>query len=78
MHSHVIKHLDDHRLLNDAQHGFRKRRSCESQLILTVKDLAKGLNDWEQINAVLLDLSKVFHKIPHQLLLEQLCFFVFV
>ena len=54
VHSHVITHLDDHHLLNDAQHGFRKRRSCESQLILTVQDLAKGLNDGEQIDAVLL------------------------
>ena len=73
VHSHVIKHLDDHHLLNDAQHGFRKRRSCESQLILTVQDLAKGLNDGEQIDAVLLDFSKAFDKVPHQRLLEKLC-----
>ena len=72
MHSHVITHLDDHHLLNDAQHGFRKRRSCESQLILTVQDLAKGLNDGEQIDAVLLDFSKAFDKVPHQRLLEKL------
>ena len=73
LHSHVIKHLDDHHLLNDAQHDFRKRRSCESQLILTVQDLAKGLNDGEQIDAVLLDFSKGFDKVPHQRLLEKLC-----
>ena len=40
--------------------------------MLTVQDLAKGLNDWEQIDAVLLDLSKAFHKVPHQRLLEKL------
>ena len=61
VHSHVITHLDDHHLLNDAQHGFRKRRSCESQLILTVQDLAKGLNDGEQIDAVLRLLEKFCH-----------------
>ena len=75
MHSHVIKYLDDHHLLKDAQHGFRKRRSCESQLILTELDLAKGLNDGEQIDAVLLDFSKAFDKVPHQRLLEKLCHF---
>ena len=73
VHSHVKKHLDDNRLLKYAQHGFRKRLSCESQLILTVQDLAKGLNDGEQIDAVLLDFSKEFDKVPHQRLLEKLC-----
>ena len=59
-------------MLNDAQHGFRKRRFCESQLILTVQDLAKGLNEGEQINTVLLDFSKAFDKVRHQRLLEKL------
>ena len=72
VHSHVMSHLDNHQMLNDAQHGFRKRRSCESQLILTVQDLAKGLNEGEQIDAVLLDFSKAFDKVPHQSLLEKL------
>ena len=32
---HILDHLDEHRILVDAQHGFRKRRSCKTQLILT-------------------------------------------
>jgi hypothetical protein len=28
--SSIMKHLDHHKILNDAQHGFRKQRSCES------------------------------------------------
>ena len=72
VHSHVMSHLDNHQMLNDAQHGFRKRRSCESQLIMTVQDLAKGLNEGEQIDAVLLDFSKAFDKVPHKRLLEKL------
>lgn len=37
VHSHVMGHLDSNQLLSDAQHVFRKKRSCESQLILTIQ-----------------------------------------
>ena len=65
VHSHVMGHLDYHQLLCDAQHGSHKKRSCESQLILTIQDLANALNDGEQIDAILLDFSKAFDKVPH-------------
>ena len=45
----------------------------KSQLILPVQDLAKGLNGGEQIDALLLDFSKAFNKVPHKQLLENLC-----
>ena len=72
VHSHVMKFLDNNNLLSDQQHGFRKRRSCESQLINTVQDLAAGLNDKQQIDAILLDFSKAFDKVPHQRLSAKL------
>ena len=43
-----------------------------SQLILTAQDLANGLNDGEQIDAILLDFSMAFDKVPHRRLLERL------
>ena len=67
-----MKHLEHHRILSDQQHGFRKRRSCESQLILTIQDLAQGLEERKQIDAVSLDFSKAFDKVPHQRLLLKL------
>ena len=72
LHSQVMQHLDHHNILSDSQHGFRKKRSCESQLILTIQDLASSLEDGEQIDAVLLDFSKAFDKVPHQRLLLKL------
>ena len=59
-------------ILSDYQHGFRKRRSSESQLIATIRDLAKGLNDRQQIDAVLLDFRKAFDKVPHRRLATKL------
>ena len=42
--SQTMKHLDKHNILVDIQHGFRRRRSCESQLIITTHNLAAILN----------------------------------
>jgi hypothetical protein len=52
--------------LESQQHGFRKRRSTETQLILTIEDLAKSVDVGEQVGAVLLDFSKAFDKVPHK------------
>jgi len=72
IHSTVISQLDVNGILNEAQHVFRKKRSCESQLILLVQDLADSLNEGQQVDAILLDFSKAFDKVPHQRLLAKL------
>ena len=73
--SSVMDHLDGFRILSNAQHGFRKKRSCESQLILAIQDLAKGIDAREQHDVILLDFSKAFDKVPHQRLLYKLDFY---
>ena len=45
VHCAIIHHLINHKILSNSQHGFRKRRSCEIQFVLTINDLAKGLED---------------------------------
>ena len=58
VHSHVRSHVNSNHMLNTAQHSFRKYRSCETQLILTVQDLANGLHNGEQIDTILLGLRQ--------------------
>ena len=70
-----MRHLDVHKILHDAQHGFRKRRSCESQLILTVQDLAKNIDNRGQTDLILLDFSKAFDKVPHKRLLYKINYY---
>jgi len=70
VYSQFIAHFERHSILHEAQHGLRKNRSCESQLILTTHDVAKGLDDKSQIDAVLLDFSKAFDKVPNHRLLQ--------
>ena len=72
VHSHVMSHFDREKILSDSQHGFRKHRSCETQLIQTTHDIAKAVNDKDQINSVLLDFSKAFNKVGHCKLLLKL------
>ena len=52
--------------------GFRKNRSCVSQLITTLNDFADTLKRKEQTDAILLDFSKAFDKVDHLGLLSKL------
>jgi len=70
--SHIMKHLDLHKLLSNNQHGFRRKRSCESQLIITIQDLALNTDSKYQTDAILLDFSKAFDKVPKERLLMKL------
>lgn len=71
IHCAVIQHLTDSNILSDAQHGFRKQRSCDTQLINMLDDLAKGLDSKSQIDVVLLDFEKAFDKVSHRHLLKK-------
>ena len=74
IHSHIMKHLNKHQILTDHQHRFRASRSCESQLLITINNIAKSMNTGEQLDAILLDFSKAFDKVPYQrLLLKRHC-----
>ena len=65
IHSMNMDYLDANRILNDYQHGFRQRRSCKSQLIETVRDIADSLDQSSQEDAVLVNFSKAFDKIDN-------------
>ena len=67
-----MKHLDSHRILTDVQRGFRGKRSTVTQLLITIHDLAKTIQDNKSIHAAILDFSKAFDKVPHQRFLSKL------
>ena len=70
--SNIMRHLDKHKLLTDCQHGFRRRRSCETQLLTLADELIKGLDKGRQLDLAILDFSKAFDRVPHERLLKKL------
>ena len=70
--SSILKHLDAHQILTDCQHGFRARRSCETQLLTLAHELLSSLDVGYQHDLIILDFSKAFDRVPHERLLKKL------
>ena len=70
--SNLMAHFEKYNVLDNAQHGFRKKRSTTSQLVITINDFASTLRDQKQTDAILLDFSKAFDKVDHEGLLLKL------
>ena len=67
-----MRHVDKNDILTDAQHGFRKRRSCETQVLLSSNGFLKSLDTNTPTDAILLTFAKAFDKVTHQCLLLKL------
>ena len=68
----IMDLVDLHKILVHFQHGFRNKCSCETQLVNTTEDLARCLNDREQLDLLVLDFSKPCNIVTHQRLLGKL------
>jgi len=61
--SAIMKHAESNHLLYHLQHGFRKGRSCESQLIDLIDDVTKNLDEGRQTDMLVMDFAKAFDKV---------------
>ena len=72
-----MKHLQKHDILVDSQHGFRSRRSCDTQLVQFIHDITLNLDrgnnkGHKQTDVIVMDFAKAFDKVPHKRLLHKL------
>ena len=70
--SAIMTHADNHNILYPLQHGFRRHRSCETQLLEFIDDISKNMEKSLQTDVLIMDFSKAFDKVCHNLLIHKL------
>ena len=70
--SQLVKHFNNHNILYELQHGFREKRSCETQLIMLIHELLQNMQKGKQTDLILLDFSKALDKVSHEKLIHKL------
>lgn len=69
--SNLKRYLEGNNILHKNQHGFRSRRSCETQLVELTSEISNLLDQHQEIDACVLDFSKAFDKVNHVKLVEK-------
>ena len=62
----IVKHLDENGLINETQHGFRKNKSCLTNLLEFSEKVANILDGGNPVDIIYLDFSKAFDTVPHE------------
>lgn len=65
--THIMNPIEEHNILTEVQDRFRRKSSCETQLLTTSNDLAEKLNKHPHRDVILLDFRKDFNKIHHRI-----------
>ena len=73
--SNMMQHLETNNILYELQHGFRAKRSCESQIISLIHDLSQNNDKNIQTDLIIMDFAKAFDKVPHKRLLYKMKYF---
>ena len=64
----LVKYLEDKEIISDAQHGFRTKRSCLSQLLSHYNKIIECLEEGKVLDVVYLDFSKAFDTVDRYIL----------
>ena len=63
---HLMTNLEENNLLTDTQHGFRTKRSCETQIMNFTQELVSGFAEGQQYDVNVMDFSKACDRVPHR------------
>ncbi|BHF66445.1 hypothetical protein SprV_0200946200 [Sparganum proliferum] len=68
----LMQFLEQNHLLSDPQHGFRKSRSCVTNLLYCLKHWTRAVDRGDMVHVIYIDFKKAFDSVPHHRLLYKL------
>ena len=68
----LAEYFERNKLINLNQHGFRKGRSCLTQLVSHITDIQNNLVQNKEVDTIFIDYAKAFDKIDHHILINKL------
>ena len=72
MRAGLITHFETCSILNESQHGFRRNRSCLTQLIEHLDRVLRAVSEGDEVDVIYLDYQKAFDKVDHKVLVSKL------
>ena len=72
VHHQLYGYLEEHRILKEEQTGFQPYRSTHDVILRATDDWKRALDCGQIVATVMIDLSKAFDTIDHNLLLKKL------
>ena len=72
LHAQITEHLDKFQIMTPFQFGFRKNISTQDALVYVTESIRNQIDSKKIVHAALLDLSKAFDSISHEVLIEKM------
>ena len=68
---YLVDHLESNSLIPDTRHGFRRKRSCLTNLMDFFSKVINVYDHHKAADVIYLDFQKAFDKVPHRRLLHK-------
>ena len=68
----IVQHLESQLLIKNTQHGFRKGRSCLTNLLEFLDKVTGCVDSGDNVDVIFLDFAKAFDKVSHVKLVSKL------
>lgn len=68
----LVDYLEKNALLHECQHGFRRGRSCLTNLLIFLDKVTRAVDEGDDVDIIYLDFAKAFDKVPHQRLVMKM------